>query len=56
MEHNILSKETILCMQYAGIKPSQIIRSEFSPEEYAEAAEKYIDKAETILAEQRNMV
>lgn len=40
-------------MQYAGIKPSQIIRSEFSPEEYAEAIEKYIDKAETILAEQQ---
>ena len=53
MEHNILSKEAILCMQYAGIKPPQIIRSEFSPEEYAEAAEKYIDKAETILAEQQ---
>ena len=53
MGHNILSKEAILCMQYAGIKPPQIIRSEFSPEEYAEALEKHIDKAEMILAEQQ---
>ena len=33
----ILSKEDILCMQYAGMKSSRIMNSNLALEEYAEA-------------------
>ena len=53
MEQNILSKERILCMQYAGMEPSRIMNPKLDPEEYAEAFEAYIDKAERVLAMQQ---
>ena len=53
MNDSILSKEDILCMQYAGMKPLQIMASGFAPEEYAEVFETYIGKAERILAMQQ---
>lgn len=31
----ILSKEDILCMQYAGMKSSRIMNPNLAPEEYA---------------------
>ena len=52
MEQNILSKEDILCMQYAGMKPSRMMDSKLVPEEYAEAFETYIDKAECVISMQ----
>lgn len=36
-------------MQYAGMGAYQIIHSKFEKEEYAEAFEAYIDKAENIM-------
>lgn len=42
MNSCILSKEDILCMQYAGMKASQIMTPKLMPEEYAEAFEAYI--------------
>ena len=53
MEQNILSKEDILCMQYAGMKPSRMMDSKLVPEEYAEAFEAYIDRAERVMAMQQ---
>lgn len=49
MNDRILSKEDILCMQYAGMKSSRIMNPDLAPEEYAEAFETYIDKAERLL-------
>ena len=48
----ILSKEDILCMQYAGMKSSQIMSPNLASEEYAEAFETYIDKAENVITMQ----
>lgn len=53
MEQQFLSKEDILCMQYAGMRAYQIIHSKFEEEEYAEAIETYIDKAEDIIGMQQ---
>lgn len=53
MEQNILSKEDILCMQYAGMKPSRMMDSKLVPEEYAEAFEAYIDRAERVMVMQQ---
>ena len=52
MNSCILSKEDILCMQYAGMKASQIMSPKLMPEEYAEAFEAYIDKAESVMSMQ----
>ena len=52
MNSCILSKEDILCMQYAGMKASQIMTPKLMPEEYAEAFEAYIDKAESVMSVQ----
>ena len=52
MNSCILSKEDILCMQYAGMKPSRIMSPKLMPEEYAEAFEAYIDKAESVMSMQ----
>ena len=52
MNSCILSKEDILCMQYAGMKASQIMTPKLMPEEYAEAFEAYIDKAENVISMQ----
>ena len=52
MNNGMLSKEDILCMQYAGMKASQIMSSRLVPEEYAEAFETYIDKAESVISMQ----
>ena len=52
MNSCILSKEDILCMQYAGMKASQIMTPKLMPEEYAEAFEAYIDKAESVMSMQ----
>ena len=52
MNNYILSKEDILCMQYAGMKPSQIMNSNLAPGEYAEAFETYMDKAESVISMQ----
>ena len=52
MNNGILSKEDILCMQYAGMKASQIMTPKLMPEEYAEAFEAYIDKAESVMSMQ----
>ncbi|MDE6987824.1 MAG: DNA-protecting protein DprA, partial [Bacteroides acidifaciens] len=49
MKQQFLSKEDILCMQYAGMRAHQIMHSKFEKEEYAEAFETYIDKAESIM-------
>lgn len=49
MEQQFLSKGDILCMQYAGMRAHQIMHSKFEKEEYAEAFETYIDKAENIM-------
>lgn len=49
MNNGILSKEDILCMQYAGMKPSRIMSPELTPEEYTEAFDA-IDKAERVMA------
>ena len=49
MKQKILSKEDILCMQYAGMQPSQIVSLRFQEEEYSEAFDTYIDKARDIL-------
>ena len=46
------SPRDILCLQYAGIKPSRIMTSGLAPEEYAEAFETYIDKAECVISMQ----
>ena len=53
MRPDILSKEDILCMQYAGMKPSQIMSPELVPEDYAEAFETHIDKAENVISMQQ---
>ena len=53
MNSCILSKEDILCMQYAGMKPSRIMSPKLTPEEYTEAFETYIDKAENIISMQK---
>ena len=53
MAHSTLSKEAILCMQYAGMKPSQIMHMSPTSEEYQEALEKYFDKAEEIMSIQQ---
>ena len=52
MNNYILSKEDILCMQYAGMKPSQIMNPNLAPGEYAEAFETYMDKAESVISMQ----
>ena len=52
MNSCILSKEDILCMQYAGLKASQIMTPKLMPEEYAEAFEACIDKAESVMSMQ----
>ena len=53
MNSCILSKEDILCMQYAGMKSSRIMSSpKLTPEEYAEAFETCIDKAENVISMQ----
>ena len=52
MNNYILSKEDILCMQYAGMKSSRIMNPKITPEEYAEAFETYIDKAESVISMQ----
>ena len=52
MINDILSKEDILCMQYAGMKSSRIMSPKLTPEEYAEAFEVYIDKAESVISMQ----
>ena len=49
MNDCILSKEDILCMQYAGMKPSRIMNPNLAPEKYAEAFETYIDKVESVI-------
>lgn len=53
MELNILSKEDILCMQYARMSPALIMSPKLAPEEYAEAVEAYIDKAEKVISTQQ---
>lgn len=53
MTHSTLSKEAILCMQYAGLKPSHILRMSPTSEEYLEAFENFIDKAEKTISIQR---
>ena len=53
MKQNILSKEDILCMQYAGMESSQIMSPGLAPEEYAEAYAAYIDKAESVMEMQQ---
>ena len=50
MNNGILCKEDILCMQYAGMKSSRIMNPKLTPEEYAEAFEAYIDKAESVMS------
>ena len=52
MNNGILCKEDILCMQYAGMKSSRIMNPKLTPEEYAEAFETYIDKAESVISMQ----
>ncbi len=52
MNDRILSKEDILCMQYAGMKPSRIMNPNLAPEEYAEVFETYVDKAESVISMQ----
>lgn len=52
MNNGILSKEDILCMQYSGMKSSQIMNPNLAPEEYAEAFETYIDKVESVMSMQ----
>ena len=52
MNDCILSKEDILCMQYAGMKSSRIMNPNLAPEKYAEAFETYIDKAESVISMQ----
>lgn len=52
MNNGILCKEDILCMQYAGMKSSRIMNPKITPEEYAEAFETYIDKAESVISMQ----
>ena len=52
MNDRILNKEDILCMQYAGMKSSRIMNPKLTPEEYAEAFETYIDKAESVISMQ----
>lgn len=52
MVNNSFSPKDILCLQYAGIKPSRIMTSGLAPEEYAEAFETYIDKAECVISMQ----
>ena len=53
MKHRFLSKEDILCMQYTGMRAYQIMHSKFEEEEYTEAFETYIDKAENIMEMQQ---
>lgn len=53
MKHKVLSKEDILCMQYAGIKSPQIVCLKFDLKEYAETFETYINKAENVMAMQQ---
>ena len=53
MNDRILNKEDILCMQYAGMKSSRIMNLKLTPEEYAEAFETYIDKAESVISDER---
>lgn len=48
-----LSNEEILCLQYAGMTSSQIIRQKYDELEFTEAFELYIDKAEDIIAIQQ---
>lgn len=52
MINDILSKEDILCMQYVGMKSSRIMSPKLTPEEYAEAFETCIDKAENVISMQ----
>ncbi len=52
MNDCILSTEDILCMQYAGITSSRIMNPNLAPEEYAEAFETYIAKAESVISMQ----
>ena len=52
MVNNSFSPGNILCLQYAGINPSQIMTSGLALEEYAEAFETYIDKAECVISMQ----
>ena len=52
MVNDSFSPKDILCLQYAGIKPSRIMTSGLAPEEYAEAFETYIDKAECVISMQ----
>ena len=52
MVNDSSSPKDILCLQYAGIKPSRIMTSGLAPEEYAEAFETYIDKAECVISMQ----
>lgn len=53
MEQQLLSKEDILCMQYAGMGAAQIMHPKLKAEEYAEAFEAYIDKAEKMMEMQQ---
>lgn len=53
MEQQFLSKEDILCMQYAGIRAFQIMHPKLKREEYAEAFVAYIDKAENVMEMQQ---
>ena len=52
MNNYILSKEDILCMQYTGMKPSQIMNPNLALGEYAEAFGTYMDKAESVISMQ----
>lgn len=53
MDKRILSQEEILCMQYAGMSASRMMNLQFEAEEYEEAVEAYGDKAERVMAMQR---
>ena len=52
MNDRILSKEDILCMQYAGMKSSRIMNPDHAPEEYTEYFATYIDKVESVISMQ----
>ena len=53
MSNRILSTVDILCMQYAGMKPSQIMNPGLVPKEYADAFETYVNKAESVISMQQ---
>lgn len=53
MSNRILSTVDILCMQYAGMKPSQMMNPGLVPKEYADAFETYVDKAESVISMQQ---